>query len=168
MVLEHRFLCNGQTIKSNSTYDNPVSSFDIYATIKSIINPDLELPNQIHGKNILPFITGEKDGMPHENLFWKINGDFKIVNNDTVRGKDKFAIRSKNYKMILDEDGNNFLYDLDFDISEKNNIALDFPELVNELRKKINKWNKKTIDPIFLGLSNNELYNKLNPDRFKF
>ena len=57
---------------------------------------------------------------------------------------------------------------LDFDISEKNNIALDFPELVNELRKKINKWNKKTIDPIFLGLSNNELYNKLNPDRFKF
>ena len=70
--------------------------------------------------------------------------------------------------MILDEDGNNFLYDLDFDISEKNNIALDFPELVNELRKKINKWNKKTIDPIFLGLSNNELYNKLNPDRFKF
>ena len=51
---------------------------------------------------------------------------------------------------------------------EKNNIALDFPEMVNELRKKINKWNKKTIDPIFLGLSNNELYNKLNPDRFKF
>ena len=95
-------------IKSNSTYDNPVSSFDIFATIKSIINPDLELPNQIHGKNILPFISGEKDGMPHENLFWKINGDFKIVNNDTVRGKDKFAIRSKNYKMI-DEDGNNFL-----------------------------------------------------------
>ena len=70
--------------------------------------------------------------------------------------------------MIIDEDGNNFLYDLDFDISEKNNIALEFPELVNELRKKINKWNKKTIDPIFLGLSNNELYNKLNPDRFKF
>ena len=70
--------------------------------------------------------------------------------------------------MIIDEDGNNFLYDLDFDISEKNNIALDFPELVNELRKKINKWNKKTIDPIFLGLSNNELYNKLNPNRFKF
>ena len=155
-------------IKSNSTYDNPVSSFDIFATIKSIINPDLELPNQIHGKNILPFISGEKEGMPHENLFWKINGDFKIVNNDTVRGKDKFAIRFKNYKMILDEDGNNFLYDLDLDISEKNNIALDFPELVNELRKKINKWNKKTIDPIFLGLSNNELYNKLNPDRFKF
>ena len=28
------------------------------------------------------------------------------------------------------------LYDLDFDISE-NNIALDFPELVNELRKKL-------------------------------
>ena len=27
---------------------------------------------------------GEKAGVPHESLFWKINGDFKIENNDTT------------------------------------------------------------------------------------
>ena len=68
----------------------------------------------------------------------------------------------------IDEDGNNYLYDLEKDISEKNNIALDFPEITNNLRLKIKQWNEKTINPIFLGLSNNELYNKLNPDRFKY
>ena len=68
--------------------------------------------------------------------------------------------------MIIDEDGNSYLYDLEKDISEQNNIALDFPEITNDLRLKINQWNEKTISPIFLGLSNNELYNKLNPDRF--
>ena len=153
-------------IKPKTTYDNPVSSFDIFATIKSIINPDLELPNKIHGKDILPYLLDEKSGAPHDSLFWKINGDFKIVNNDTIRGNDRFAIRYKNYKMIIDEDGNNYLYDLEKDISEQNNIALDFPEITNDLRLKINQWNEKTISPIFLGLSNNDLYNKLNPDRF--
>ena len=68
--------------------------------------------------------------------------------------------------MIIDEDGNNYLYDLEKDISEQNNIALDFPEITNNLRLKIKQWNEKTINPIFLGLSNNELYNKLNPDRY--
>ncbi len=155
-------------IKPKTTYDNPVSSFDIFATMKSIINPDLKLPNKIHGKDILPYVLGEKSGAPHESLFWKINGDFKIVNNDTIRGNDRFAIRSKNYKMIIDEDGNSYLYDLEKDISEQNNIALDFPEITNDLRLKINQWNEKTISPIFLGLSNNELYNKLNPDRFSY
>ena len=43
-------------IEAKTEYDNPVSSFDIFATIKSIINPDLKLPNQIHGKNILPYV----------------------------------------------------------------------------------------------------------------
>ena len=70
--------------------------------------------------------------------------------------------------MIIDEDGNSYLYDLEKDISEQNNIALDFPEITNDLRSKIKQWNEKTINPIFLGLSNNELYNKLNPDRFSY
>ena len=43
-------------IKPKTKYSNPIISLDIFATMKSIINPDLELPNEIHGKNILPYI----------------------------------------------------------------------------------------------------------------
>ena len=60
--------------------------------------------------------------------------------------------------MIVDQDGNNFLYDLDKDIPEKNNIASELPEVANELRKKIDDWNQKTIHPAFLGLANDKLY----------
>ena len=38
--------------------------------------------------------------------------------------------------------------------------------LFNELVKKSVEWNKTLMDPIFLGLRDDELYNKLNPDRY--
>ena len=148
-------------------YSKPIISLDIFATMKSIINPELELPNEIHGKNILPYILGEKEGYPHKDLFWKYNGRFNIINNDTIKVPPRYAIRSGKYKMIIEED-ETFLYDLNNDVSETNNLAELENAIVKELRQKIMSWDSKTMEPRFLGLMNNDLYNKLNPDRFKY
>ena len=40
--------------------------------------------------------------------------------------------------------------------------------LFNQLVKKSVEWNKTLMDPIFLGLRDDDLYNKLNPDRFTY
>ena len=37
-------------IKPNTVFEKPVISLDIFATIKSVINPSLELKNPLHGK----------------------------------------------------------------------------------------------------------------------
>ena len=154
-------------IKPKTKYSKPIISLDIFATMKSIINPELELPNEIHGKNILPYILGEKEGYPHKDLFWKYNGRFNIINNDTIKVPPRYAIRSGKYKMIIEED-ETFLYDLNNDVSETNNLAELENAIVKELRQKIMSWDSKTMEPRFLGLMNNDLYNKLNPDRFKY
>ena len=154
-------------IKPKTKYSKPIISLDIFATMKSIINPELELPNEIHGKNILPYILGEKEGYPHEDLFWKYNGSFNIINNDTIKVPPRYAIRSGKYKMIIEED-ETFLYDLNNDVSETNNLAELENAIVKELRQKIMSWDSKTMEPRFLGLMINDLYNKLNPDRFNY
>ena len=75
------------------------------------------------------------------------------------------AVRSKNYKMFIRR-GDSMLFDLNSDIGEKNNIIEKNRPLFNELVKKSVEWNKTLMDPIFLGLRDDELYNKLNPDRY--
>ena len=51
------------------------------------------------------------------------------------------------------------LFDLSSDIGEKNNIIEKNRPLFNELVKKSVEWNKTLMDPIFLGLRDDELYN---------
>ena len=59
------------------------------------------------------------------------------------------------------------LFDLENDISESINIKDSLSENFNFLNSKIKEWNESNLDPIFLGLKDNKLYNKLNPNRFK-
>ena len=61
-------------IKGGTIFTKPIISLDIFATSKAIINPDLELKNKIHGKDLLPFIKGFENGYPREYLYWRNNG----------------------------------------------------------------------------------------------
>ena len=58
-------------------------------------------------------------------------------------------------------------FDLKNDLSESINIKDSLSESFNFLNSKIQEWNESNLDPIFLGLKDNKMYNKLNPDRFK-
>ena len=54
--------------------------------------------------------------------------------------------------------------DLENDISEYINIKDSLTESYNFLNSKIKEWNESNLDPIFLGLKDNKIYNKLNPN----
>ena len=152
-------------IKGGAIFTKPIISLDIFATSKAIINPDLELKNKIHGKDLLPFIKGFDNGYPHEYLYWRNNGHQPYIENGVRARYITHAVRSKNYKMFIRR-GDSMLFDLNSDIGEKNNIIEKNRPLFNELVKKSVEWNKTLMDPIFLGLRDDELYNKLNPDRY--
>ena len=152
-------------IKGGTVFGKPIISLDIFATSKAIINADLKLKNEIHGKNLLPFIKGEDSGYPHEYLYWRNNGHQPYIENGVRARYITHAVRSKNYKMFIRR-GDSMLFDLNSDIGEKNNIIEKNRPLFNELLKKSVEWNKTLMDPIFLGLRDDELYNKLNPDRY--
>ena len=59
------------------------------------------------------------------------------------------------------------LFNLEEDISEKNNQVETQKDVAKQLSDEISNWEKQLIDPVFLGLSQDSLYNSLHPDRFK-
>ena len=111
------------------------------------------IKNEIDGVDLLPYINGEKSGLPHEYLFWQ-NPD-----------KDIDVIRDERYKYIRVKE-EEFIFDLLNDISEENNIISTSKNIYNRLKSKFKEWEKDMIDPVFMDLRMGKEYDNLNPDRW--
>ncbi len=64
-----------------------VSSMDIFSTTVELSGSKLPADRVIDGVNLLPYLTGKKNGNPHEVLFFRRQGD------------GNFAIRSGDHKL---------------------------------------------------------------------
>ena len=150
-------------VKGGQIYNNPVISLDIFATSKALTSPNIVSKNELHGVNLIPFLTGEKNHAPHDNLFWRNN----LMQNDPNLRVEASAVRNQKFKFIKNKEAV-ALYDLKNDISEKNDIKNQEIEVYNKLVNDHKEWLKTLKDPIFLGLMANKEYNRLNPGRFKY
>lgn len=122
-------------------FHNPVSSMDIFATISALSGSPVKPDKPLDGKNLLPYIRGDKQGSPHEAIY--------LRQYDAKR----FAVRQGDYKLVtLENAAIKELYNLEEDISELNNIAADYPEKLNEIDSLRKAWNEELIRPTFLGL----------------
>jgi len=134
-------------LKAGQTYDQPVSSLDIFATIASLAQSPTHADKPLDGVNLLPYLKGEKSGAPHEQIYLR-----KFDGN-------RYAIRNGSYKMIIPWRGAPpQLYDLENDIGEKQNLAAQYPERIKELKALLKQWDSELIDPIFLGLIHTEAW----------
>ena len=140
-------------IKPGITYDKPIIALDLFATIASAASAEKYIENEIDGVDLLPYISGEKSGLPHKYLFWK-NPDKQID-----------VVRDERYKYIRVKD-EEFIFDLLNDVSEENNIISSSQNIYSRLKSKFKDWEKDMIDPVFMDLGMGKEYNKLNPDRW--
>src|SRR5690606_25553717 len=58
-------------IPPGTTYAAPVSHLDLFATIAAAAGAPLPAERRIDGVDLLPYVTGQADGVPHETLFWR-------------------------------------------------------------------------------------------------
>ena len=114
-------------LKAGQTYRQPVSTMDVYATFCSASGSPVPAGTKLDGVNLLPFLSGEKTGAPHEILFWK-NGDQGAVR----QGDWKLVISTWQPKLQL--------YNLADDIGEKHDLANENPEPVAKLQKAWLDW----------------------------
>ena len=142
-------------IKAGTIYDRPVISLDIFATVIAQTKTPVKTKNPIDGVNLLPYLTGENKGEPHDFLFWR-----KFDAQD-------FAVRNGNQKMVIKKGSEKMLFDLGKDISEQNDINVKNKDKTETMLNELKKWESQTVGPKFLGLSQDKEYNALNPDRFK-
>lgn len=56
------------TLASGERYDPPVSALDIFPT--TLAAAGVDLPPNLDGVDLLPFLTGMTEATPHQELFW--------------------------------------------------------------------------------------------------
>jgi arylsulfatase A-like enzyme len=113
-----------KVVPAGITYGGKMATFDFYATMAAAI--DTPLPEGCDGKDLVPFLTGEKKGDVHEYLFWH-NAD----PTDAPR-RNLYAVRWKDWRFIKYPDGWK-LFDLNKDPKEQNDVASDNPKVVKRL-----------------------------------
>ena len=121
-------------IKGNKTFNGLTSSLDIFATSIAAANIDQE-NLQLDGVNLVPYLTGEKLGDPHESLFWK-----KL---------EVSAARIGDYKMITLNNYGSVLYNLKDDLGETNNLFSIEPNMVDTLQTNYKNWEKTLMNPLW-------------------
>lgn len=138
-------------LPAGTVYEPTVSSMDIMATV--LAQAGLSPQNPLDGVDLIPFVTGEKEGVPHETMYWS--------NSD----RDIYVVRNGNLKLI-DDKGRLTIYNLEVDKSEKNSINYSQAQH-GHLKKLLDSWKAGIVKPVYLGLLQDAEYNKLNPDRFE-
>ena len=108
-------------ISPGQTYDEPVHHFDIYATAAAAAGAEMPSDRKMDGVNLVPYVRGEADGVPHETLFWT---------QDHYR-----TVRHQDWKLQKSGPNDEFvwLFDMQADPTEQRNLASERPDKVAEL-----------------------------------
>ena len=127
-------------IEPGTTYSQPTITFDISATTLAAAGADT---TQIDGVDLIPFLAGKTEGVPHETLFWRSrtmsnnigvrHGDWKYVYS--TEGEANPGPKQKPHQEML--------FNLVTDVSETNNLAKQQPEKLAELKRLYSIWSEE-------------------------
>lgn len=107
-------------IPPGSAFDAPVHHFDLFATAAAAGGAPLPTDRTIDGVNLLPYVTGEAEGVPHRALFWR-------------SGASRTALVDGWKLNVSDPPGRSWLFDLGSDPTEQRDLADDRPRKLAEL-----------------------------------
>ncbi len=126
--------------KAGSVSEELICSIDLFPTVAAAAG--IEIGHLVDGIDLTPALRG--DSLDRQSLYWHYP---HYSNQGGIPGG---AIREGNYKLFERyEDGRVHLYDLKNDIGEKNDLAAEKPELVQDMRKRLHQWYKE-VDAQFL------------------
>ena len=118
--------------------DVPVTSPDFFPTILEMAGIESGVQKK-DGMSIVPLVTGENN-INREAIFWH----FPHYSNHGMQSPGG-AIRFGDYKLLEYYENNTVqLFDLKEDINEKTDLAAKHPERVEQLRKMLHDWQKRT------------------------
>jgi arylsulfatase A-like enzyme len=126
--------------------DRPVIQLDILPTALAAAGVEAKPEWKLDGVNLLPFLSGQKTGAPHETLYWRFGPQMAIRKGDwkLVKGPGGGAgIETAGRASVTAAE----LYNLSQDIGEKKNLATENPDKVRELAAAWTAWDAQLVDP---------------------
>ncbi|MCP5113286.1 MAG: sulfatase-like hydrolase/transferase [bacterium] len=124
-------------------FNHPVSTLDLLPTAVAAAGGTVEPAWQLDGVNLLPYLSGEGGGPPHETLFWRFwrvsavrRGPWKLlrVADDPLKQKRGFLL-----PLVL--------LNLENDPGETTNVAEENPEKTAELLRALEAWEEPLAQP---------------------
>lgn len=129
-------------IPAGERYSSPVSALDIFPTSLAAANIDVPSDVSLDGVNLLPYLSGQESGRPHETLFWRYAmGDNQF--GYAVRDGDWKLVDSRYKERVL-------LFDLKNDPGEWHDLAATESETVQRLTTMIQEWDQANLRPLWL------------------
>ncbi len=124
-------------IEAGTVYEEPITSLDLFPTALKLAG--LKPPPNSDGVDLLPYLSGESIGAPHDSIFWRVGnrgalrrGDWKLVRNPR-RGKP----------------GPWQLYNLANDIAETEDVAGSEEAILKNLIDTWEDYDREMIEPVF-------------------
>jgi arylsulfatase A-like enzyme len=127
-------------------YNQPVIQLDAVVTSLAVAGVTVAPEWQLDGVDLLPLLSGQKRGTPHEALYWRLG--------------DQMAIRMGDYKLVRSEIGQPGggarldsavrLYRLTDDLHETIDLAEVMAERMSDLTRRWEEWNATLTAPLWL------------------
>jgi arylsulfatase A-like enzyme len=132
-------------LPAGRTYDRPVISLDILPTALAAAGVAADPAWRLDGVDLLPYLTGARDGDPHEALFWR----FRFPATQSAR--HRWAIRQGDWKLVKNDTAPLALHDLASDPGETNNLAAVQPDRARGMEAAWQRWNAELKAPLWGG-----------------
>lgn len=121
-------------LPAGKTYDKPIMSLDLLPTLMA--QAKIAVPDGVDGINLMPYLSGQEKGTPHETLYWRVSGG------------DGYAIRHGDWKLVHDVGmPKAMLYNLATDPGEDKDLSATHPEQFKALSKRYKDWSGRLEKP---------------------
>ncbi|MBK1792111.1 sulfatase family protein [Persicirhabdus sediminis] len=122
-------------LPQGKVYEYPVINLDMAATVTARIgvdSPGEGAPFGYDGKDLFPYLKGEKTERPHEVLYWRRGNDYAIRVGDM-----KLAFNDQRGPQTIR------LFDMVKDKEERIDLDLKMPELAQSLQDRFDAWDSE-------------------------
>jgi uncharacterized sulfatase len=123
-------------IAPGTQVSSPVHHFDMYATIAAAAGASLPTDRVIDGVDLLPFVTGQAQGVPHRALFWR-------------SGTSQSALVDGWKLNLSDPPGRSWLFDMQADPTEQRDLSSERPDKLAQLQAALAQHNAEQGAPLW-------------------
>ncbi len=118
------------TLPKAKVISQPAITMDLTATFIAAAGATVPAGYELDGINLLPVLQGQQDTIQERTFCWRIQRS-----NRQMR-----AIRHGKWKYLDDGGTMDLLFNLETDISERQNVGYTHPEIVDDLKARLSQW----------------------------
>ena len=140
-------------VAEGRTDSRPIIQLDVLPTALAAAGVGVRPEWKLDGVNLLPYLTGNQTGAPHDALYWRLGGTMAVRKGDWKLVKTREGPLRDTDPAVLSDLSTAELYNLEDDIGETKNLAAARPEKVKELAEVWWQWNKDLVRPLWFPAS---------------